>query len=130
MFFRLACFNDEGPTTCSTSSKLVIEIYLEQAVLDYNQDLIDDYLKYGVNTNTTRKSERLSMLYIAIIDGNMDIVRFLVSQGINFHIKPSDETILTTNKLTERSTNHAKIASFFKVQLVCDESYNYTTSRK
>uniref|UniRef100_A0A7I4BW52 Uncharacterized protein n=1 Tax=Physcomitrium patens TaxID=3218 RepID=A0A7I4BW52_PHYPA len=105
-------------------------VYLGQAVLDCNRDLIDDYLKYGTDINTAGESEGLSALHIAVIDGNMDMVRFLVSRGADPHIKPGDEATLTAYELAERSADHPEIASFLKAQSVRDEPYSSITPRE
>ncbi|XP_024403151.1 potassium channel AKT1 isoform X1 [Physcomitrium patens] len=108
-------------------------IYLGQAVLDSNKDLIDDYLKHGADINTVSESEGHAVgqtaLHVAVIDGNMDMVKFLVSRGADAHFKPGDEATLSACKLAEICPNHPEMVSFLKAQPIRLESYSSTTPK-
>jgi ankyrin repeat protein len=102
-------------------------VYLGQAVLDNNKDLIDDYIKYGANINRVSDSEGLNALHIAVTEGRLEMVKFLVSRGADAHFMTSDDGIPSPCELAERYGRHPEIITFLKAQPIRDESYSADT---
>ena len=97
-------------------------VYLGQAVLDSNRDLIDDYVKYGADINRVSDSEGLNALHIAVTEGRLEMVKFLVSRGADAQFKTSEDGIPSPCELAERYGRYPEIIAFLKSQPIRDES--------
>jgi len=70
-------------------------------------------------------SEGLNALHIAVTDGCMEMVKFLVSRGAYAHFKASeDEGIPSPCELAERH-GHPAIVAYLKAQPIRDDSFRY-----
>lgn len=67
--------------------------------------------------------EGLNALHIAVTDGNLELVKFLVSRGADAHFAPSNSGIPSPCALAELRGTHPEITSFLKSQPVRDDSY-------
>jgi ankyrin repeat protein len=93
---------------------------LGQAALDRNVELIKDYINYGADVNESN-SEGLTPLHIAVMEGQVEIVKTLLSLGAYAHIK-TDERVPTPCELALQNNNNPELMTVLRSQPVRDDS--------
>lgn len=93
--------------------------FLGQATLDGNAELIKDYIKYGADVNESN-SEGLTPLHIAVMEGQVEIAKILLSLGAYAHIK-TDERVPTPCELALQNNNNPEL-TLLRSEPVRDDS--------
>lgn len=94
--------------------------FLGQAVLDGNAELIKDYVNYGADVNES-DSEGLTPLHIAVMEGQLEMAKILLSLGAYAHIK-TDERIPTPCELALQNNNNPELMTLLRSEPVRDDS--------